>query len=308
MIPLVELSSAELPAFMAREFGFQVARVHRMGRRLDGWAFDLDYTAGLTGDQVRFAQDAMIKNPFTFALHDPVQPASEQRDRALTLRQLPKPDSGMKTRATVFPALGLGGCDQLRMLVCEGPLLGAWVGGLREDPFTPNERRKLQALLPQLKQWLRLDALRRRAHETEAALDAVLERSGAAALIAEGDEVVFATRAVGSPPPRAEPHQLRAQGWVVTSLGTGARGRERWLAQRCMLPLGAADRLAELKDVQRLTRRQRAVLEAMLLGRSNKEIAELLTCTEATVEAHATQIYRRLSVSSRFELMARFIR
>ena len=55
-----------------------------------------------------------------------------------------------------------------------------------------------------------------------------------------------------------------------------------------------------------LTPRQIRVLEVLVQGKSNKEIAHALACAENTVELHVTQLLRRANASSRAELIARF--
>jgi len=54
-----------------------------------------------------------------------------------------------------------------------------------------------------------------------------------------------------------------------------------------------------------LTRRQRAVLEEMAAGRSNKEIARSLGVTEATVKMHVSAILRVLDADSRLQGIVR---
>jgi DNA-binding NarL/FixJ family response regulator len=48
-----------------------------------------------------------------------------------------------------------------------------------------------------------------------------------------------------------------------------------------------------------LTTREHEVLNLVTEGRTNKEIARMLSVTERTVEQHLTHIYRKLGVSSR---------
>jgi DNA-binding NarL/FixJ family response regulator len=55
-----------------------------------------------------------------------------------------------------------------------------------------------------------------------------------------------------------------------------------------------------------LTRREREVAELAMRGMSAKEIAGRLVLGERTVETHLANIYRKLDVRSRVELMARF--
>lgn len=54
----------------------------------------------------------------------------------------------------------------------------------------------------------------------------------------------------------------------------------------------------------RLTRRQRSVIAGVVRGWDNKLIASELGCEVATVKRHLTQVYDRLGVNSRAQLMA----
>lgn len=62
------------------------------------------------------------------------------------------------------------------------------------------------------------------------------------------------------------------------------------------------------KPSPKLTRRQSQVLEHVVRGRSNKEIAAKLACAENTVEFHLTALFRKFEVTSRAELIARVLR
>lgn len=74
--------------------------------------------------------------------------------------------------------------------------------------------------------------------------------------------------------------------------------------------VGTGDALSErLDDVTiewGLTRRQIAVLNLVVRGEANKEIAQALACAENTVELHVTQLLRKAGVPSRTRLIARF--
>ncbi|MGJ4931831.1 response regulator transcription factor [Bradyrhizobium sp. HKCCYLS2038] len=100
---------------------------------------------------------------------------------------------------------------------------------------------------------------------------------------------------------------------------TGFTAREReillllaqhtaWLAQRPdPLVSLARGKLAAPVTVAQLAPRHRAVLELLAAGRSEKQIAAALTISPRTAHKYIEQIYRALGVSSRAELMARFI-
>ncbi|GEM_PF-4903612 len=63
--------------------------------------------------------------------------------------------------------------------------------------------------------------------------------------------------------------------------------------------------ISESKISHRLNKRQREVLQLLLQGLSNKEIAERLFISPNTVKYHIRNIYRSFNVSSRPELFAK---
>ena len=65
-------------------------------------------------------------------------------------------------------------------------------------------------------------------------------------------------------------------------------------------------RLARSADEWQLTPRQLACVERLVRGRSNREIARDIGCTERTVEAHLAVVFRRAGVRARSSLVARF--
>lgn len=65
------------------------------------------------------------------------------------------------------------------------------------------------------------------------------------------------------------------------------------------LPRTVADRLTERALRQQLTERERDVLEALIKGRSNKEIASSLCISEDTVKSHLKTLFAKLRVRDR---------
>jgi DNA-binding NarL/FixJ family response regulator len=60
---------------------------------------------------------------------------------------------------------------------------------------------------------------------------------------------------------------------------------------------------AERDDrLERVTPRERQIVELLSAGASNKEIAKRLNVTERTVKAHLTAIFRKLGISGRLQL------
>ena len=57
----------------------------------------------------------------------------------------------------------------------------------------------------------------------------------------------------------------------------------------------------------RLTTGERQVLECILRGESNKEIAVRLSRSVKTVEFHVSNIFKKLRVTSRMQLLVQFV-
>jgi DNA-binding NarL/FixJ family response regulator len=67
-----------------------------------------------------------------------------------------------------------------------------------------------------------------------------------------------------------------------------------------------AERVDDFARRHALTSRQAQVLRGVVDGLSNKEIATRLQCAENTVELHVSNLFKRLGVNSRTQLVSRF--
>lgn len=85
---------------------------------------------------------------------------------------------------------------------------------------------------------------------------------------------------------------------VVAAIHTMLRG-ERFLPDD---PAGAAN-----SDTASFTRREREVLDHLLQGRSNKEIARFLELEEVTVKLHVRGICRKLGAKNRTQAVMRAV-
>lgn len=65
------------------------------------------------------------------------------------------------------------------------------------------------------------------------------------------------------------------------------------------LPRQVAERLTERSQREQLTERERDVLESLIKGRSNKEIASSLCISEDTVKSHLKTLFAKLRVRDR---------
>ena len=57
-----------------------------------------------------------------------------------------------------------------------------------------------------------------------------------------------------------------------------------------------------------ITNREKEVLELLMLGKTNKEIAKELCITSHTVKAHLEHLYEKYKVHSRFELAIKILK
>jgi DNA-binding CsgD family transcriptional regulator len=76
-------------------------------------------------------------------------------------------------------------------------------------------------------------------------------------------------------------------------------------ARRALLDTGARPRRARLRGRESLTPSERRVADLAGKGMTNREVADELFVTPKTVEAHLTQVFRKLEVTSRSELAER---
>ena len=90
--------------------------------------------------------------------------------------------------------------------------------------------------------------------------------------------------------------------------GGGIWARRRWLNACVLHVVGAAKRRLATQDTvdTRLSRREREVLQHAATGVGNKELADRLSISEATVKVHLTHIFQKLGVPGRAALAAAY--
>ena len=75
-------------------------------------------------------------------------------------------------------------------------------------------------------------------------------------------------------------------------------------AGKSSLPQDVAAKLADSMAQPQLSQRERQVLAQMALGKSNKEIGQILYISEYTVKTHVKVILKKLNAISRTEAIA----
>lgn len=244
--------------------------------------------------------------PKRFAAYDPARPDPRQRNLALRSRDV-LALTGVTAPAvnrSFLPRFALSESDQLRVLVCEGPSLLAWVGALRARPFSRDEQRLLAALTPALQRRLALERL-------TGEIGDALEDVPAAAFVLGGAGAVLHANAAG----RALLERDRKA--VEDRLATARKGNcpgvrvARLLADGelrlaiLMTPGDPAPLVEVVRLDWRLTPRQAQVLQLVARGMSNRAVAAQLSCAESTVELHVTALLEKSGCESRARLVAR---
>ena len=105
-------------------------------------------------------------------------------------------------------------------------------------------------------------------------------------------------------PAAAEPHVQRVReliDFMVENIPPEMQKRFRDNATRALLP--NAKPAASGDPVTDLTAREREIVQAIALGRSNQQIAEALFITVKTVEAHITRVLSKLNLTSRTQVV-----
>jgi DNA-binding CsgD family transcriptional regulator len=243
--------------------------------------------------------------PRRFAGYDPARPDVRQRNVALRSDDILALTSG-RTPPVVrsfLPRFALSECDQLRVLVCEGPLLLAWVGVFRPRKFTQAEVRRFDALVPALQRRLALEQKLADAERLGADLGAALERVPAPAFVVRKGTAILHANAAG----RAMLEDDRAS--VFDQLRRPATSaRLQGDLQLAILEVPRADPLALAALAAsrwRLTPRQTEVLRLVGRGWSNRAVAAELGCAGSTVELHVSALLGKAQCESRAQLVAR---
>ncbi|HET7786902.1 MAG TPA: LuxR C-terminal-related transcriptional regulator [Myxococcales bacterium] len=271
-----------------------------------------------------------------WGLFDPLRPEAPQRNLVVDLGRYrallaePTPPRGLgigraeidRARANLdrvldeLPVLKFCFVEEceMRVLVCDGAALLAWVGVLQADPFSPRQRWALESIVPALRRRLALEQVMERAPVATAALGAALDAIPAAALILTEQGKILHANAAGRRWASEKPNDLKAA--ISESLRAGHPD-----ARLSLTRVEAPDRrplflaIAQSTDALvlrtrtaaarwHLTARQAQVLSLLAQGKANKSIAAELSCALHTVEIHVAALLEKAQCDSRSALIA----
>ncbi len=272
-----------------------------------------------------------------WALYNPGRPEGPQRNRVVVI---PRPAALRAPAAGAYlTRLGLSACERdryaarmsrldqaflrrvgmhdhhvCRVLVCEGHHVLAWVGASQPTAFGAREQSLLRRLVPALQRRLRTDRLLGEGPLALAALPALLEAISAAAFVLAANGAVQHSNAAGralldgegSDTRDALAGALRGRRGDVELSAIAAPGMPH--AFLAVIRRSRGDAAVQIEAARRrfrLTSRQVEVLERVLRGDGNKEIAADLVVSVRAIELHVTALLEKLRVNGRAGLAGR---
>lgn len=256
----------------------------------------------------------LAERPVGWTGYNALRPEPEQRNRAIDSARMLGWDGlrALPVYQRVMAPHGLAEHDHLRVLVCEGESMLAFVGGLRHGAaFTAYEQALLQALVPALHRRLLVERQLADAASGTRAVEAAMEAvPGEAYLVDRRGRLRQANQAgrlrLERDPRETAERLAAATRGVPTSLRVQLlQGGGALLIQS--EPEHRARRVEQAARRYGLTARQTQVLGELARGKSNAEIACALGCSPPTVEVHLRAISDKLDVESRAGILARLL-
>jgi DNA-binding CsgD family transcriptional regulator len=254
---------------------------------------------------------------------DPARPDPRQRNRVVDSKALERLTGVSRRTYPIFDFLqevGLSRAEQLRVLVCDGGSLLAYLGAFQPDAYTASQKTALAAVVPALQRRLTFERLVADGARKVAALDAALEAIGHPAFVVSARGTVHELNA------SARELLVRASSDVRRALADAiARRPSRYVFELTPLRItgGPACHLAVLRDAGEshhaaisaaaaarwgLTLRRSQVLEMVVRGMTNANIASEIGISERAVEQHVSAIFDRVGVENRAALVARVMK
>ena len=280
---------------------------HQGARRTLEFFHGVGFDEGLAGEFAAFVSAA----PAGFAPYDPA-PEPGQRNVAMRKKEILACHQGkvFPIQRTFLPRHGLDTSDQLRVLVCEGDRLLAWVGALREGSFSVEDLRVLAALVPTLRRRLTEEGRLRETSVQGADVAAALETVPAPAFIVSGNAAVLHANAAGRSlleTRDTETREALAQAVGGQDLAAVRLARLSPTTFLAILPYlhDPAPLVAGARARWSLTPRQADVLRLVGQGLSNRAVGRALGCAESTVELHVTALLHKAQCESRSALVAK---
>ncbi len=284
------------------------------------------------GARWRECFDAFIRGRgVAWGAYHAVRPEPSQRDCVLRSDEIALLTRGKSTEieAQLYTQIGVLGDDTMRVLVCDGPSMLAWVGIIQPDPTTEHQRQLFERVVPAFRKRLEFERLLGQAMLADAALVVALEQvpgpawvvgargriahanaAGRARLDADRDGLRAALSACTADAERESPTHC-ARRFKAARVRDASGTIAHVVVVEASEHVGAGVSSDTVEDsVKRLglTPAQTRVFHHVARGASNATIAAELGVAERTVEAHVTAILVKAQVPSRAALIVQVFR
>lgn len=316
-----EWNLADLKAALRDAFAFDRIGLFRPQKAVsptDGIVLEVDEMDEFAGLDLPTWRTALGRNDENALFFDPASPEQDQRNEVVSLLAR---FSGKGPRQDFLRRIGLDleVDDITRVLICDGEELLMWLGGSSLGPLDAEKMRTFAKVVPDLCARFVMERKLRDAALATHGLATALTLIPAPAFIVRRDGVAEHANDLGRRIRDREGKEIsRAIMDAVMAFDAGNElppksqvtrlagiGVPRWLV--ILHDRAVSARIALAAEDWGLTERQRDVLGGIVAGNANKAIAKRLKCSEATVEAHATAIYRKAKVEGRAALIAKFL-
>lgn len=255
--------------------------------------------------------------------YNALRPEPAQRDCVLRSDELAVLTRGksVEVERALYTRIGALGEDTMRVLVCDGPSMLAWVGIIQPTPTTERQRELFERLVPAFRKRLEFERVLAQSMLADAALVVALEEiPGAAWMVGPNGRVEYANTA-GRARLDADREGMRAALLECTAGPMAvpnprfriagvrdATGGVAHIVVETPEMTSSADGVGDAANRLGLTPAQTRVFEHVARGASNATIAGELGVAERTVEAHVTAILMKAQVPSRAALIVQVFR
>ncbi len=286
----------------------------------DGWRVDhvVACSAGRSSPKVERAVVTYLRSaPSAFADFDPVHPPAHERNVVRGPRyhaRLFAARPPLDIVARLWRPLGWARAHMARVLLCDGQQVLSCLVVHQRAPFRRGSLARLSQSVQELAWRAAMDRATQEAPSDVARLSVALEALGAPAFLVGADAEVELMNAAATAAVERDGAAIvsRIRAAVAARESAPAldlwplcprAGRSHWLVV-LRARTGIDARLDAAARRWDLTPREREVLDLVVRGLANKEIAEALRCSPRTVEVHLGTVFKKAGKTARAELIA----